>query len=83
MAGVLSVVHDLRTFWDRWHECHAIAGKGSSGDDALRIFLDNHLAGDRLPVTAFGRSPVAITAARHNAGKAGVRALVPDAPEAA
>jgi hypothetical protein len=54
MAGVLPVVRDLRTCWDRWRECYAIAGKGSPGNDVLRIFLGNHLAGDRLRVPGPG-----------------------------
>lgn len=41
------------------------------------------LARSGYRVSAFGRSPVVITAARHNAEKAGVRALLPDAPGAA
>ena len=93
MAGVLSVVPDPRTCRDGWHEYHGTAGKGSHGDDSLRIFTDDHLAGNRPGVpgacgqgkqaTGPARSPVAITAVRHSAGKAGVRVLVPDAPGAA
>jgi hypothetical protein len=58
------------------------------------IFMDDHPAGNRPGVlevgcgqgkqaTGLARSPVAITAVRHSAGKAGARALVPDAPGAA
>ena len=94
MAGVLSVVPDPRTCRDGWHEYHGTAGKGSHGDDSLRIFIDDHPAGNRpgvlevgcgqgKQVTGLGRSPVAITAVRHSAEKAGVRAPVPDAPGAA
>ena len=94
MAGVLSVVPDPRTCRDGWHEYHGTAGKGSHGDDWPRIFTGDHPAGNRPGVldagcgqgqqaTGLARSPVAVTAVRHSAGKAGVRALVPDAPGAA
>jgi hypothetical protein len=94
MAGVLSVVPDPRTCQDGWHGYHGTAGKGSHGDGSLRIFTDDHRAGDRPGVLGAGcgqgkqaagvaRSAAAITAVRHSAGKAGVRALAPDAPGAA
>lgn len=94
MAGVLSVVPDPRTCRDGWREYHGTAGKGSHGGGSLRIFIDDHPAGNRPGVlgadcgrgqqaAGLARSPVAITAVRHSAGKAGVRALVPDAPGAA
>jgi SAM-dependent methyltransferase len=94
MTEVISEVPDQRVFWDRWHESHTTAGKGSHGDDALRIFIDRlpedgqglrvlelgcgqgkqaiDLARSGYRVSAFDRSPVAITAARHNAERAGV-----------
>jgi SAM-dependent methyltransferase len=93
MGEVISVVPDQRVFWDEWHETHTTAGKGTHGDDALRIFIDSLPAGERLRVlelgcgqgkqaidlarlgyrvSAFDRSSVAITAARHNAEKARV-----------
>lgn len=94
MAGVLSVVPDPRACRDGWHGYHGTAGKGGHGGGSLRIFTDDHPAGDRPGVpgagcgrgkqaTGLARSPVAITAVRHSAGKAGVRALVPDALGAA
>ena len=94
MAGVLSVVPEPRTCRDGWHGYHETAGRGSHGDDSLPIFTDDHPAGNRSGVPGVGcgqgkqaaglaRSPVAITAVRHCAGKAGVRALAPDAPGAA
>ena len=83
MASVISVVPGPWIFWDRWHEFHTTAGKGSRGDGALRIFMDDLPAGELFRVSAFGRSPVAIIAARHNAEKAGVHALLRDAPGAA
>jgi hypothetical protein len=57
MAGVLPVAHDLRTSWEFWRGCHAISGKGSPGNDVLRIFSGNHLAGDRLRVPGPGCVP--------------------------
>jgi hypothetical protein len=94
MAGVLSVVPDPRACRDGWHGYHGVAGKGSRGGGSLRIFTGDHLAGNCPGVLGAGcgqgqqaaglaRSPAAVAAVRHSAGKAAVRALVPGAPGAA
>jgi SAM-dependent methyltransferase len=54
MNHVISVPPDQRAFWDRWHETHTTAGRGSHGDDALRIFIDNLPDGERLRVLELG-----------------------------
>lgn len=54
MTQVISVAPDQRVFWDQWHETHTTAGKGSHGDDALRIFMDNLPDGEQLRVLELG-----------------------------
>ena len=54
MTEVISLAPDQRIFWDRWHETHTTAGKGSHGDDALRIFIDNLPDGEGLRVLELG-----------------------------
>jgi ubiquinone/menaquinone biosynthesis C-methylase UbiE len=54
MAELMSAVPDQRLFWDRWHETHTTAGKGSHGDDSLQIFADNLPHGKRLRVLELG-----------------------------
>jgi SAM-dependent methyltransferase len=45
---------DQHVFWDRWHETHTTAGKGSHGDDALKIFINSLPDGERLRVLELG-----------------------------
>jgi methylase of polypeptide subunit release factors len=78
-----------------WLVVAARQDRGSDGylpaGDWLRVFEFGcgqgkqaiGLARSGYRVSSFDGSPVAITAARRNAEKAGVRALLPDAPEVA
>jgi SAM-dependent methyltransferase len=54
MTQVIAVAPDQRIFWDRWHETHTTAGKGTHADDALRIFVDNLRNRGRLRLLELG-----------------------------
>jgi hypothetical protein len=85
MAGVLSVASDPRSPDDAWRiflDNHLAGGRlHGLGCERGQQAIDR--ARSCYRVTVFGRSPVAKSVARHNAGKPGVRALGLDAPGAA